>query len=90
MILGDYPTRQSLIDHILASGKFGKGLNFYGCAGLKALPKGLKVGRDLNLYGCTGLKKLPKGLKVGGFLYLRECSESLIKDTNAKGFKVLV
>ena len=74
MILGDHPTRQALIDHILSSGKFGKNLDLRGCTGLQKLPKGLKVGGDLYLRWCTGLKTLPEGLMVGGDLYLGGCT----------------
>jgi hypothetical protein len=74
-ILGDYKTRQDLIDYLIPIvAKTSGYLYLNGCTGLKALPENLKVGGDLSLYGCTGLKALPENLKVGGDLYLYGCT----------------
>jgi hypothetical protein len=84
-ILGDYKTRQELLDYLIPIvAKNGGDLYLGGCTGLKVLPKNLKVGGNLYLDGCTGLKALPENLKVGGDLSLYGCTGLKVLPKNLK------
>jgi hypothetical protein len=92
-ILGDYKTRQELLDYLIPIVAENSGnLNLYKCTGLKSLPKNLKVGGYLDLARCTGLKALPQNLEVSDYLDLYNCTglKSLPENLKVSGNLYLI